>query len=467
MIQHFEAAPIQPMYRQEHVNDAIQLGQIQVSFSTDGKNYQATMQARQRFIPRQRLEFTFSEEDITPEPNATFSFTGDKPIILHLAAEEVDCLCVHEQHSSECASTFTLSPSYKVIMLTQHTDAIVSCIFHLVNFPQFLQSPDDYILEKQQSEGISLRACGEAVLAYGNWRITIAEIEETDSLDSELLEKGGFAITHACKIARTDSVAFTTRQLTRELECLHYFISFIIGRWVGITLPVGLDESGKKVFEQWGLPWTASDHWVRTFSSFDRYHPELLTNVYPEFRAKWDDPAWERALRTIVYWYLAANERTTGIGVDAGLILGQTALEALAWTYCVEDRKMVSRKSFGIDGLEAADKLRLLATTLDLPLAIPDHMTALKRLGKEVEIPEAITRVRNALVHSKSISLPKGAYFEAWQVAQWYIELALLRVCRYNGQYGNRLRLGKWSGNVEMVPWVKLPNWIQEQSKNG
>jgi hypothetical protein len=44
-----------------------------------------------------------------------------------------------------------------------------------------------------------------------------------------------------------------------------------------------------------------------------------------------------------------------GIGIDAGLILAQPVLELLAWTYCVQDRKMVSPEAFHRRGLSAAN----------------------------------------------------------------------------------------------------------------
>ena len=44
--------------------------------------------------------------------------------------------------------------------------------------------------------------------------------------------------------------------------------------------------------------------------------------------------------------------------------------------------------------------------------------------------------------------------FEAWQLAQWYLELILLRLFAFNGSYSNRTKQGKYIGQVEPVPWV-------------
>ena len=37
----------------------------------------------------------------------------------------------------------------------------------------------------------------------------------------------------------------------------------------------------------------------------------------------------------------------------------------------------------------------------------------------------------------------------------WYLELAILRICNYEGTYANRLADEHWVGQVEEVPWSK------------
>src|SRR5213594_4444443 len=95
-------------------------------------------------------------------------------------------------------------------------------------------------------------------------------------------------------------------------------------------------------------------------SWFDSHHGELLSQVFPGFMKIWANILWRKPLQDALYWYLGASDRRVGIGVDAGLILAQTALELLAWTYCVLDRKMISAAAFQPRRLSAADKLRLL-----------------------------------------------------------------------------------------------------------
>ena len=93
---------------------------------------------------------------------------------------------------------------------------------------------------------------------------------------------------------------------------------------------------------------------------------------------------------------------------------------------------------------------------LEIPADLPDRLKALHgRRGKKwSDGPDAVTGVRNALVHpSEKDELPEGAYFEAWQLSMWFLDLVLLRLCGYAGEYANRLALSRWVGQVEPVPW--------------
>ena len=453
-----EQPRVQPVYLQSKANEAIDLGTLPVDFCSNGNTFHAQAKVQMRFVPRRRLELTVGSDGISPEPDDIGFYLGsDNKVAIPVPSGDVECLCVNTQYSSTHESVFTLSPRSKVITITPTTNAISHAVFHIFNFPVFL-GPDDYISCTGQPPVPSLKCCSRVYLIYDNWKITIAAMENTALCDKELETSGGYLITHVGKIEREDGSVFSSDQLVDILHCLHYFLSFALGRWAGVALPIGFNKNGEKVFEQWGLPMVAGDHWGGSLSWFDVQHSQALKEVFPGFYTKWNDTLWQTPLKTVLYWYLAANERSTGIGVDAGVILAQTALECLAWNYCVEDHKMVSKSAFEQRGLSASGKIRLLATALEIPVVMPSTMTALTTNcnPKCKDIPDAITFVRNSLVHpSRSASLLTASYFEAWQAAEWLLEMSLLHLCGYNGEYANRLSLNRWEGVVESVPWVK------------
>ena len=63
---------------------------------------------------------------------------------------------------------------------------------------------------------------------------------------------------------------------------------------------------------------------------------------------------------------------------------------------------------------------------------------------KLIDAPEAVVQIRNAIVHSqeekraKLNKIENMAKYEALQVCIWYIEVALLKILDYKGDYTNR-----------------------------
>ena len=71
---------------------------------------------------------------------------------------------------------------------------------------------------------------------------------------------------------------------------------------------------------------------------------------------------------------------------------------------------------------------------------------------------DAITDIRNGLVHpDKDGEPPDGAYFEAWKLSLWYIDLILLRLCAFDGNYASRITMSNGS-RIVPVPWVSAKN---------
>ncbi len=43
---------------------------------------------------------------------------------------------------------------------------------------------------------------------------------------------------------------------------------------------------------------------------------------------------------------------------------------------------------------------------------------------------------------------------QGWKLAQWYVELFLLKLAGYRGVYSDRIA-ARWVGEVKPVPWAK------------
>jgi hypothetical protein len=180
-------------------------------------------------------------------------------------------------------------------------------------------------------------------------------------------------------------------------------------------------------------------------------HGEVLTEAFPGFFDAWNmNQLSEEAIHTAVYWYLRSN--SLGAGADGGLLLTQAALESLARHVLVEARGILSKAGF--KALKASDRIRRLLDELAIPIQIPSSLERLSAATSSWEDgPHAVTVIRNSVTHSYESS-GSPPVFEAWQLAQWYLELILLRLFAFNGSYSNRTKQGKYSGQVEPVPWT-------------
>src|SRR5262249_874232 len=134
-------------------------------------------------------------------------------------------------------------------------------------------------------------------LKADGWLITIAATEKTKDC-AELLEaQGGFVITHVGRVVREDGSTFSSQQLDSLLGCLHRFLSFALGRWAGLGFTVGIDASGTRAFEEWGLPIAADGPWNGAISWFDKHNGELLAEVFHGFYALWSNVVWHKPLK--------------------------------------------------------------------------------------------------------------------------------------------------------------------------
>lgn len=312
--------------------------------------------------------------------------------------------------------------------------------FSLINFPDFLS---------QEASGTYRNS---VTLADQTHEICIRPVDNgTDQFDA-LKARGGFASTHDVAIRRRDDAEMSFGDASEILECIHQFLSFARGAWVGITPPLGLGTEGAPVWREIGL--RLVDSWSPRIAWADRHNFQELPPAFAGFAKLWANDQQQSLLRKTIYWYLRSNNSSSGI--DGGIILTQAALESLAWSNLVERGARLSRGGF--EKLTASDRLRLLLSALDIPLAIPSSLQELATIGgKDWDGPRAFTEIRNDLVHpirkAGRFVTHRLPYFEAWNLGQWYIEMVVLRLSHFSGVHSQRTNANRWVGEVHRVPW--------------
>jgi len=331
-------------------------------------------------------------------------------------------------------------------------------VFHLTNFDKYWGAYFDKSY------------CMRLVLESEEWKITIDSIDTGDLF--KLLEKeGGYAITHVGRIERIDGQTFRSDTAHDVLFGLHLFLSFSSGISTSLILPSGYDSTNKKIWEEWSF-YSTAPYQVRR-SWFPWHEPNQVSEAFAGFFKLWGNPGWKDSLKYIISWYVQANSSTD---IDSPILLLQSAFELLGWLVLVQDKKTLSPEAYKVK-LSAADKLRLLFSFSNLPLTIEqqsgspelhtEHLQkALKGESGKLDFVGIITEIRNKITHPITITKKNKTQqnelsifeyssqvrLQALNLSLWYLELSLLRIFDYRGQYSNRLKKTRYSGNYENLP---------------
>jgi hypothetical protein len=319
--------------------------------------------------------------------------------------------------------------------------------FLLPNFPDMMGEGILYPSGVWRAGRIKLCACG--------WQVTIDQIEHSSDVRREAKQQSGYVVTHVGRLEREDGSTFTEKHACSILEGLGWYLSFATGRWTGPLLACGYDGSDTRVREMWNMPRMSPWRFVQTW--LDTNHREHLIDSFPGYLQRWTDQDWQEVTELATHWYIEANAQAGSI--EGSLVLAQAAFEMLASAIVVEEKEWVSADAF--EKLPAADRIRLLFVWAGVPLSIPASQPELTALAKELnwtDAPQALTEIRNPLTHptpknrKRFRNYPPAARSEAWNLALWFLEMCLLRMCDYNGTYGCRLAM-RYVGNVDPVPW--------------
>ena len=320
----------------------------------------------------------------------------------------------------------TLEPTWQPMTSVKKGVHLQSVRFHILNFPSLHQRP--------------------AVLQEGPWHIEIRPCQDLQVVKNALNAESGFGLTHEGTLKRSDSRSFPVEAAEKVIQTLHLFLSFARGGSCGITLIKGSDESGDKVWEQWGAyttyPWFRLSSWLDHWQDNDAE----LAQAFPGFfkaMMKGEYSVYDR-VPVALYWYLRSNESNSPY---SGIVLTQAALER--WSRdALSDKESsnVDKKTWLSNALKNA------CTDTNLPASCKE-LTAMSK----TDGPRTLADARNDLVHANvGEGLSWRALMEARDLGQWYAELLLLKKFKYQGRYANRLRYA-YEGmfSPEVVPWAR------------
>ncbi|MEA9481248.1 hypothetical protein VC290_12805 [Xanthomonas campestris] len=440
--------PLQPAYDFSPAPEPVRLLQGSAELEWRDNRCSGTADVLLQFLPSPRVVL---HAEIQSAPGAAFRFcfdeSGDRSLSFN--GQKVEGFRVKCQSHDDILELNWMPRFEPVALSDMHSKTSVAAIFHLFNFPDFRGG---------QHQKAAPAGCALLVLESEEWRISLQELPDgaTREAWNRIKDEGGCFLTHVVKLERKEGRPFSGQDASEQCHLLNNFLSFIKGGKCAPVCGVGLDAASATTWKTFASPYAVKPPYS-WFNPFKASQAELL---FPLFAKRWQQSEeWRDCMRSSIYWYAQANTGGGSPGIDAAIILAQSALERLAHHYLVVDRKMISGKGF--DDLRASDRLRMLFTVCDIPNEITDTTPDIRQANdtfrkesKWVDAPHAITDIRNSLVHPVSKKKVHGCYVDAWKLSLWYLELSMLALCGYDDTYTSRLT-AKYVTESETVPWGK------------
>jgi len=303
------------------------------------------------------------------------------------------------------------------------------------------------------SKNTEFNFVSRVVFENDNHVITIDKQHNYSQLHESLLTKGGCVILYAGELKNKTGL-ITYNEAKKNLECFEKFLDLLNGRKISILFMTGYLNENKV--------WTDySPHSVTSYNNVARWvcrhSNDGFNELYNEFLKLWDDDNDKNFLSFAMHWYVEANSNSGY--TEGSIILSQVALELIYNYLIIEKNNLLIGKD--ANGISAANKIRLLLSHLQIENKVPAKLTNLKQYIDSnpdiTDAPEALTQIRNALVHSelkkrsKINNIDFDVINDTLDLSLWYIEMSLLFILKYKGKHINRTS----NYNLEKVPWVK------------
>ena len=438
----------EPLFTFKGPNEPVLLYEGIGSLKIQENSFEEKLEVWLKYYPRPRIEITMKFPTNSNTPDISID-SKNISVVFKEKSSEISVSINSIQSNSEDLVLKFVPEKDIVTVLGDYSTQINAVIFHLSNFTKFL-GPKRNKEPFMRNNNLIIHFIDHMGLKWKDWIIEIKSLTSTNDTFKILNQDGGYGFTHFGIITKNKNKSFSVKDGNFILQSLRYILSFAKGVWCPPLLCLGFDKEGRVVWECWNTP---KDFWNTTLSWFDPHHSKQLLNLFPGFMDRWTDKSWRMTFSDAIYWYLKSCLPFRG--TDAGLILTQTAIERLSFEYAVNDKKLISKEGF--KQLRASDKFRLLFSSLEIPLNIPQNLKTILKLAKQFnweDSPHALTEIRNSLVHPEHKHQGKydRAIFDAWNLSLWYLELSILKLCGYHGTYSNRLKTPKWAGEVEDVP---------------
>lgn len=289
---------------------------------------------------------------------------------------------------------------------------------------------------------------GRFELGLGDWHVRIDRPAGAPE-GSKGGPLGGFSLTHAGLLTRTDGQSFVLRDAEKVMTGFWVWASLFRGGYSGPIWWQAEDEQGTVIWTHhpvWHLdPWL-TDQGLFPSSAVHNEDPEVqaaLARCLSKCCELLEDEDWHDVLLRALNWYIAANNGRN----DSDIVLAQAGLELLAYA------RAVLSKTLPLDGftrLRASDQIHMLLAALDVPLAVPPTLHILEDYAKGknyANAAEIVAEFRNAVIHppkkkpNQSVEghSDPSARVQARDLSISLLEQCLLAILGYDSWFRDRI----------------------------
>ncbi|MBM0201952.1 hypothetical protein JNW90_01625 [Micromonospora sp. STR1s_5] len=352
--------------------------------------------------------------------------------------------------STSFGSVAGISPSLEF----ESGELIDRALVHWTNLPNYA---GNMTLRYVGNDGDTTWTSGRLKLEVDSWSITLDARSDNSRLFEEDAGLARYVLTHVMELRRADRAPFSVESARRAMEALRLSLSFAAGRWVAPTLSVGFDTMGGEAWRRWVTP--ICEPYERIGSPV--ISPIVSSDLAAFVKASFTKLHDGNAPNTTGFQMQLATQ-TSRLGfVENRIFAAFPAIENLSWETFVLTGLVPSREFEDSKSWPTARRLRELLLRAQIPIDIEEErLPALYQLAVEkgLDGPEAVTWVRNRLIHPKApherLYTRETLVVEAWQQSREYLCLLLLHSIGYAGGYLSAVPPYGWVGSPAPVPWT-------------
>ncbi len=434
---------LNPLYKMNNPNDIIILQEGDYILKWKDHTFSSKGFLYFQWLPRLSVQFKGKLED-------DFSYSWWRPLESNISVEI--SLPLFNFNSKGIIYKLREFEDYNIVcqlppeIILGNTKKTADCVrFEISNLLDLYGSP-----VRSKNSAVKNRL----IFRNSDSEIIIDKSPDSIMIKPKLRETGGYQLLYTGKLKLLNNKKISYKKTKDIIDSFSYFLLFINGRRCFPLFPTALNNDGEKIWSLFSPSF--NDPYKGVFSWVSDQPNNGIEIMWTKFNVIWQHPDDRDSLRTILHWYTESNSNTAFN--EGSIVLLQNALELLFHWLIVEKLKYVNPNE--AENLSATSKVNFLLSHFSIKNEIPTEFDSLDKYAKQNNIvngPEAFTRIRNHIVHPSSKKrkalkeIESKAKTEALHLGIWYVEMILLRLFEFKGNYINRCKAIKHKDKYEEI----------------